>query len=354
VVASLKTFVSKGTNNFCTKNCVRKGSAIAAGSATVPMCGNGVVEAGEDCDPPFAGSGCGIDCRRTGNQSSVTCGNGVIEPSLGEICDPADANSSLGCTSVCLRAGSAPASAGSSVSASICGNGTIGAGEDCDTGIAANASVVSSGMNCSATCQHQGTKLFNNWCFANAASRAGFVQNIFDAACKNALSQCGDGVTSPDEDAGCDLGGGNKAAWCNNNCVNNNTSHPECVAGSEGCSSVRQNTGSSLLYSEPSLCGDGVVGIGEDGFCESNLNGNRTGSNPWSLAQGVGMGVSVGVPATQKSMITASTNENTASGVVSDSGQFTIPCGYSTDGQCEARMGSVKNNVLVGQLLYAS
>lgn len=340
VVASLKTFVSKGTNNFCTKNCVRKGSAIAAGSATVPMCGNGVVEAGEDCDPPFAGSGCGIDCRRTGNQSSVTCGNGVIEPSLGEICDPADANSSLGCTSVCLRAGSAPASAGSSVSASICGNGTIGAGEDCDTGIAANASVVSSGMNCSATCQHQGTKLFNSWCFANAASRAGFVQNIFDAACKNALSQCGDGVTSPDEDAGCDLGGGNKAAWCNNNCVNNNTSHPECVAGSEGCSSVRQNTGSSLLYSEPSLCGDGVVGIGEDGFCESNLNGNRTGSNPWSLAQGVGMGVSVGVPATQKSMITASTNENTASGVVSDSGQFTIPCGYTTDGQCEARMGS--------------
>ena len=564
VVANIQTFSTQGSNNFCTKDCVRKGSSLSVGTSAVPLCGNGLLEAGEDCDPPFMGSGCSLNCRRLGNTNNSTCGNGIVEPNLGENCDPGTATSSAGCSNVCLRTGSSATAPASAVNASICGNGTVGIGEDCDigavstpssnstlenglvswwtmdtadvnatqvldrsgqgnngirnsgTGIGAGkigqamsfdgsgdddvvsfstpsldansisfwyktnttalpsghrmaisgdagasgatyvslfqnglakpfvsmrigttqrtldsgvpsvvgqwthvvatwdgsrikiyvdgilkntsadfsgdrllgfggstgyigryqadagyeffgsiddvrlynrallasevtalyqydqtvpaANVVSTG--CSANCLHTGATLSNNWCFANAVSRGGFNQTAFEAACKNALSRCGDGVTSPDEDTGCDLGGGAKAAWCNAACVNNNASHPECASGSEGCDSTRQNAGSSLLYSTPSVCGDGISGIGEDDFCETNLSNNHSGINPWALAMGVGLGTPSGIPATQKSNIIASTNQNTVNGTISDSGQFVIPCGYTTDAQCQQRMGS--------------
>lgn len=560
VVATVQAFSSRGVNNFCTTGCVRKGSSLAVGADPVAMCGNGVVEAGEDCDQPLSGAGCGLNCRRVGNTNTATCGNGVVEPNLGETCDTGIAGGA-GCASNCLRSGSAASTAASATSASICGNGSVGLGEDCDigsTGTGAgnpalqnnlvgwwtlntadmssaqirdisgqgnngtkNSSVetvagklgqalsfsgdsadsvtfptpvvntttiafwyktntltlpaghrmaISGGSNaaggtylslfgsgtakpfvsfrigatqrtldsnvpsvvdrwthvaaswdgaririyvdgvlrntsadfsgeqligfgggegyigkyqantgyefsgaiddvrvysrvlsaseitdlyqfeqsttgsgaagCSATCLNTGTKLSNNWCYVNAVSRGGFAQAVFDAACKNAISRCGDGVTSPDEDAGCDLGAGRKAAWCNDRCITSGSDHPECAAGSEGCGSNRQNIGSSLLYTTPSLCGDGVAGIGEDAFCETNLSNARTGVNPWALATGVGLGTATGVPATQRNNIIASTNENTTSGSVSDSGEFVIPCGFSTDAQCQARMGS--------------
>jgi hypothetical protein len=288
VVATVQAFSSRGVNNFCTVSCVRKGSGLAVGADAVSVCGNGLVEAGEDCDPPLNGAGCGLDCRRVGNTNTASCGNGVVEPSLGETCDVGIAGG-VGCTTTCLRSGSSALTAASATNASICGNGSIGLGEDCDVGI-------SEAAGCSATCLNTGTKISNNWCFANAASRGGFTQALFDTACKNALSRCGDGITSPDEDAGCDLGAGRKAAWCNDRCLTNSSDHPECPAGSEGCGRNRQNIGSSLLYTTPSLCGDGVVGTGEDGFCETNLSNTRTGVNPWALATGVGLGSVSGVP----------------------------------------------------------
>lgn len=347
VVARVRSFSSRGNNPYCDKNCVRKGSSISVVAAAVPVCGNGVVEAGEDCDAPFSGAGCGLDCRRLGNNSTSTCGNGVLEPNLGENCDPGISVSAAGCASNCLRTGSSASTAASSVNASICGNGSVGLGEDCDLGIASSATSSASSMSCSQNCLHQGSKLLNSWCYANAVSKGGFTQGAFDAACKGAVSRCGDGVMSPDEDAGCDLGGGRKADWCDNFCLYKDSTHAECASGSEGCGSNRQNSGSSLLYVTPSLCGDGVAGIGEDAFCETNLSSVHNGVNPWALVTGVGLGTPTGVPATQKSSIIASTNENTTSGSISDSGEFVIQCGYSTDAQCEARMGSgwaVANN----------
>ncbi len=339
LVARVATFITRGSNANCTNDCVRKGSSIAAGAPVVPVCGNGVVEAGEDCDSPFIGAGCGLDCRRLGNMSSSTCGNGITEPNLGETCDRGSATSSVGCSNICLRTGSVAGS--SAVGASICGNGMVGSGEDCDLGITASSSQSISAMRCATNCLHEGTALSNQWCFANRVGRGGFTQANFDAACRNAISRCGDGVNNPDEDPGCDLGGGRKAVWCNDLCLNNDSSHAECAAGSEGCGSNRQKIGSSLLYSTPSLCGDASVGIGEDNFCESNMVQTHTSVNPWGLATGVGLGNATGVPPTQKSQIIGGTTQNTVSGgQVSDSGDFIIPCGYSTDAECQARMGA--------------
>ena len=551
-VASITTFSSRGNNPFCTLSCTRKGSSIAAGSPSVPVCGNNVVEAGENCDSPNRGAGCSLDCRRLGNMSSSTCGNGVIEPNLGETCDRGSATSSIGCSDVCLHTGSSNTTAPGAVNASICGNGMVGSGEDCDVAVSqsgntllnglvgwwtmdaadANATQVfdrsgnnnvasifgptiatgtvgearvfdgvddylslptprantttislwyktntivlpnnhkmlfsgsvnatyislfsngvanpfvsfwigntqrtlSSGVpsvvgkwthvivtwdgafiriyvdgilrntsanfsgaalvgldsgvgyigkyranngyetsgsiddvriynrvlsaaeitslhqygqniinqstGCSERCLHLGTPISSSWCFTNNATRGGFSQTDFTAACRNSISRCGNGVADPDEDVGCDLGGGNKASWCNIYCLANNISNPECAVGAEGCNSVRQHIGSSLLYSTPSLCGDAVVGIGEDNFCETTLPNTHTGTNPWALVTGVGRGIATGVPPTQVAYIQANTSDGTASGPVGDSGQFVIPCGYTSDAECQSRMGA--------------
>ncbi len=341
-VAKVTTFSTKGANPYCTLGCVRKGSTIPVGTVPFPVCGNGQVEAGEDCDPPGKGAGCGLDCRRLGNISTSTCGNGIVEPNRGETCDTASATSSIGCGSNCLRLGSSAATGATVTGASICGNGSIGSGEDCDLGITGTSTVSISALRCLDNCLHQGTRLSNNWCFTNSVGFGGFTQAEFVSACRLAMSRCGDGVDNPDEDTGCDLGGGKKAAKCNDFCLINTSSTPptECVFNTEGCDQNGQHLGSSLLYSTPSLCGNTLTEIGEDSFCETNILTTHTGNNPWTLATGVGLGVATGVPATQQTDITGSTNEQTANGgTVSDKGKFTIPCGYKTDAECEVRMG---------------
>ncbi|MEK7131274.1 MAG: hypothetical protein AAB797_00880 [Patescibacteria group bacterium] len=341
-VAGVTTFSTRGNNPYCTLGCTRKGSSIPVSfTAGVPVCGNGIVEAGEDCDSPLKGAGCGLDCRRLGNNSSSTCGNGIIEPNLGETCDSGLATSAVGCDNTCLHSGSAQATDATATGASICGNGFIGSGEDCDLGIGASATVAISAMGCSENCLHRGARLSNNWCYTNNVTYGGFTQREFESACRNAISRCGDGINNPDEDAGCDLGGGAKASWCNDFCLINFPNPPnECVLGAEGCDANRQHLGSSLLYSAPSLCGDGMVGIGEDNFCETNLPNTHTGINPWSLATGVGLGIAAGIPPTQQTDINANTTEQTVGGAVGDKGQFTIPCGYKTDAECQTRMGN--------------
>ncbi|MEE8410825.1 MAG: hypothetical protein V3T05_14590, partial [Myxococcota bacterium] len=61
-----------------------------------PVCGNGVVEFGEDCDPPD-GLTCDTNCRRI---TLPICGNGIVE--LGEQCDPPDGTT---CDNACQAIG---------------------------------------------------------------------------------------------------------------------------------------------------------------------------------------------------------------------------------------------------------
>jgi cysteine-rich repeat protein len=227
--------------------------------------------------------------------------------------------------------------ANNGIDTSMCGNGTVGSGEDCDTGITAVNTNPLSAANCSASCLHTGTSLSSLWCYSNQVTYGGFAKADFDAACLSAVSRCGDGITGPDEDVGCEIGGGLRASWCNDNCLVTNlaniSARNECTPNSEGCNSHGQRIGSSLLYSNPSSCGDGVVGIGEDTSCESNLTINpRNLADPWALVSGVGLGIASGDPLAQRANIVASTivGANTVSG----SGQFNILCGYHTDAEC--------------------
>lgn len=59
-------------------------TAVAPVASDAPVCGNGVVEAGEECDDgnAISGDGCNNDCRLP---RLPRCGDGIIDP--GEQCD---------------------------------------------------------------------------------------------------------------------------------------------------------------------------------------------------------------------------------------------------------------------------
>ncbi|MBF0106893.1 MAG: DUF4215 domain-containing protein, partial [Deltaproteobacteria bacterium] len=75
-----------GTPNKCNTTC----SGI-----TAPVCNNGQVEQGEQCDDgnPYSGDGCDINCKTTG------CGSGIV--TAGEECDDGNTASLDGCDSSC-------------------------------------------------------------------------------------------------------------------------------------------------------------------------------------------------------------------------------------------------------------
>ncbi len=83
-----------------------------------PECGNGRIEAGEQCDDGnvAAGDGCGTDCTR-----DPYCGDGMM--GAGEVCDDGNNLSGDGCRADCL-------------SNEMCGNGVVDfhRGEVCDGG----------------------------------------------------------------------------------------------------------------------------------------------------------------------------------------------------------------------------
>lgn len=97
---------------------VAMGIAWTGCSPTAPpaVCGNGAVEAGEQCDPPD-GDTCDTDCTII-EDTEPMCGDSVIDP--GEDCDPPDGDA---CDTDCQTI---------PVGGPDCGNGVVGDGEECE------------------------------------------------------------------------------------------------------------------------------------------------------------------------------------------------------------------------------
>jgi hypothetical protein len=374
-VAYIQKFQTKGKSQFCTANCVKKGSSIPYGEIIEPLCGNYIVEAGEDCDPPLKigdSVACALNCLRPGNNNATTtipfgstvdlglCGDGVVSSTKGEKCDPRNSATSAGCTANCLFAGSSPQTGSEEVGASICGNGMIGAGEDCDIGTLPDYWRPTSSLYCSKNCLHLGTPLNAYWCAVNTSTFSGFSMSEYKTACATAKSICGDEIKSPDEDEACESTS-TPMSICTDRCLINVYSDvlKKCVptttaivffegsefiqvVKTEGCNSIGQYEGSSLMYSTPSLCGDGIVGIGEHEDCETNFVFVRTFIDPWALAIGVGEGTTT-PNWTQITDITGTGTQTTVENKVyvkSGTGQFEILCGYFSDSECQAQTGN--------------
>jgi cysteine-rich repeat protein len=93
-------------------------------------CGNGTVDAGEQCDDgnDVGGDGCSTTCELEG-----VCGDGTV--TAGEQCDDGNAAGGDGCSATCH--------------VEECGNHVVDPGEECDDGNGV------SGDGCSATCEHE-------------------------------------------------------------------------------------------------------------------------------------------------------------------------------------------------------
>jgi len=106
------------------------------------ICGNGVVDPGETCDPlggqwPPNGNPCRETC--------TYCGDGI--PNNGEQCDDGNANNNDGCTNICMLP--------------VCGDSFIGPGETCDPPGQPGPNQQQPGT-CRETCKYCGDGIVNN------------------------------------------------------------------------------------------------------------------------------------------------------------------------------------------------
>ncbi|KKW32547.1 MAG: Cysteine-rich repeat protein, partial [Candidatus Uhrbacteria bacterium GW2011_GWA2_52_8d] len=130
----------------CSSICLNEGSSTT--------CGDGTVDDEEDCDDSntTGGDGCSAICLNEGSRSvGATCGDGVQDWAAntgGEDCDDGNSASNDGCSNDCLLEGS---TSEEDVYA-VCGDGTVGDGEDCDPG-----DYDAEGDGCSSACLWEGT-----------------------------------------------------------------------------------------------------------------------------------------------------------------------------------------------------
>jgi cysteine-rich repeat protein len=106
---------------------------LARGGDLVPAaCGDGTVQPPEECDDDniINGDGCSAQCK------IERCGDGFIQPGLGETCDDGNTENGDGCSATCQIE-----------SDQICGNEVVEGTEECDDGN------TESGDGCSSTCQ---------------------------------------------------------------------------------------------------------------------------------------------------------------------------------------------------------
>ena len=243
------------TGVFCPENT----HCAAAQGICIPnanLCGNAHLDPGEVCDDGnnIDGDGCSADCK-----SNETCGNGIVDVKVGEVCEPPlarDDKGNLICSANCR-------------SNETCGNKIVDkeAGEVCDDGNHVD------GDGCSHDCKS------DERCGNGIVDTA--VGEVCDspdrtkcsADCKSLL-KCGNGIIDPGEE--CDNGAANDDNGdCRSDCVINRCGdgfpdtkgahHEDCDAAPQAVAHSRTatptETAACNLDCTAPACGDGKVNL---------------------------------------------------------------------------------------------
>ncbi|MFH2005676.1 MAG: DUF4215 domain-containing protein [bacterium] len=222
---------------------------------TGPVCGNGTIELGEQCDDGNTanGDGCSSTCQ---NEGGPECGNGTLEP--GEQCDEGNTSTGDGCSSTCANEPDP-----------FCGDGTVNAGEECDDGNTLD------GDGCQGDCTNPvcGDAILD----PGEACDDGNNTNG-DGCSADCLSDesCGNGVLDPGEL--CDDGNQDNTDGCPDGaagtCIDAECGDGFVWAGHEGCDDGNTTAGDGCSAScDLETCGDGVVN-GTEGCDDGDQNNN--------------------------------------------------------------------------------
>ena len=230
------------------------------------MCGNSQIEANEGCDPPDVGNGCsagctvemGFSCPLPGVCFPIPrCGDGIVNVALGEECDDGDATSGDGCSACTIDMGWSCVGLGpSSCTQEVCGDGVLTPSEECDDGN------LTAGDGCT-----------------QCDVDSGWVCPFADAPC---FPRCGDGVLTGDEE--CDDNNRMSGDGCNSvcrvepghTCPTPGETCDQAICGNgdveagEGCddgNSIAGDGCSATCQNEPTFidgvaqltCGDGLI-----------------------------------------------------------------------------------------------
>ena len=209
----LESFCGNGRvepNEECDDGNYEAGDGCSPECTLETGCGNGKLELGEECDDDNLFSGDGCSADCIDEEPGAVCGNGIVE--IGEGCDDGNTQSGDGCSADCHREDG-------------CGNGTHDAGEQCDDGNNI------SGDGCSADCKIE---------FLCGDGKCDTDSHESCELCpQDCCPNCGNGLL--DEGEGCDDG--------------NNVPGDGCSAG------CTDEDGTST-------CGNGIIEPGE--VCEPN------------------------------------------------------------------------------------
>jgi len=239
-----------------------------------PVCGDGILSTGEQCDDgnKVNGDGCSSTCtlelpENCGNgvvESGETCDTGLADPFEGKTCSDFDSftGGSLSCSSSC-QINTNSCTGGTS---GTCGNGAVNTGETCD-GTEFN------GLTCSD---------FDNFNDVNSLSCDSVSCLIDTSSCTGGTFVCGNGIVESVEE--CDDGNNFNGDGCSGSCLledgascNNNGAKEtgEYCDGSDGlnppaCQDLGYdggNLGCTNLcgydVSECSICGNNICETGE-------------------------------------------------------------------------------------------
>ena len=177
-----------------------------------------------------------------GGAAPVGCGNGIVEPWLGEACDDGNSTSGDGCSGDCTSVEqdwACPVPGQACVSTVVCPDGKVTGTEQCDDGNAID------GDGCSSSCQLE----------------PGWICPVADAPCWAAA--CGDGILAGHEQ--CDDGNANDGDGCSSSCQ----LEPGYACDPPNTPCHLTHCGDGIREgSEPCDDGNNVVGDGCNPFCE--------------------------------------------------------------------------------------
>jgi len=264
---SYDEYCDDGAQNGLLGNCL---------SNCTHSCGSGILLPGssKQCDNGTRNSNTDGQCRT--NCMVPVCGDGIIDRSLGEECDPGSPLPTIFCSSQCKN---------------LCGNGKIDNPpvalypEACDEG-EMNDDYKPNG--CRTNCQlyfcGDGVKDAGEECDLGALNG-----NVGGAACRTTcvLPRCGDGIVDPSED--CDDGGFLNGDGCSATCLfecgnGRRDGYEECDDGCENSEMPNSCRPQGFIFGgcKNPACGDGIVDDGEqcdDGPLNNDNLPNRCRTN---------------------------------------------------------------------------